>query len=289
MSRSLMTTPAALVAALLAVAPGIDAQPQPLTFEVASVKPHQADDTRRALPQFLAGGRFQTQGVPLRMLIATAYGVGFQSVRLTGGPDWIASSEGTYDIEAAAPKGAITDGMPKRDRDQKMQQMLQSLLADRFKLKVRRDGKEMPVYALVVGKGGPKLDKAKVEEKDCATLENATTGGKACHSLAGGRGRGLHGEAVSLSDVLSYVENWTDRPLLDKTGLSGLFNIQTRGWAPSQPGPPPPPGAKGEDGQDLADQPTLFEVFERLGLKLEPQRGVADIFVIEHVERPTGN
>jgi uncharacterized protein (TIGR03435 family) len=105
----------------------------------------------------------------------------------------------------------------------------------------------------------------------------------------GGRGRGLHGEAVSLSDVLPYVENWTDRPIVDKTGLTGLFNIQTRGWAPLQPGPPPPAGAKGEDGQDLADQPTLFGVFEQLGLKLEAQKALVEIFVIERVEKPSEN
>jgi hypothetical protein len=62
----------------------------------------------------------------------------------------------------------------------------------------------------------------------------------------GGRGRGLHGEAVSLSDVLSYVENWTVHPLVDKTRLQGLHRIETSGWLPMQPGTPPPPGAKAE-------------------------------------------
>jgi uncharacterized protein (TIGR03435 family) len=56
-----------------------------------------------------------------------------------------------------------------------------------------------------------------------------------------------------------------------------------------QPGPPPPPGAKGDDGTELADQPTLFGIFELLGLKLEAQRAPVDIFIIEHVERPTEN
>src|SRR5437016_12787539 len=64
---------------------------QPLAFEVASVKPHKSDDNRHTFPQFQAGGRFTTQGIPLRMLIAIAYEVGFQSVRLSGGPGWINS------------------------------------------------------------------------------------------------------------------------------------------------------------------------------------------------------
>src|SRR5438477_154961 len=74
-------------------------QPQaPLAFEVASVKPHKAADNRRSMPQFLPGGRFVSTGIPLRMVIATAYHVGFQSVRLSGGPDWINSPDGAYDI-----------------------------------------------------------------------------------------------------------------------------------------------------------------------------------------------
>jgi uncharacterized protein (TIGR03435 family) len=273
---------------LLAVAtlPIAAAQTTPATFDVASIKPHKADDSRPYFPQFQPGGRFTSRGVPLKIIIAIAWNVGFQSVRLSGGPAWINSIDGLYDIEAKAPEGAFPPGLPANIRDQRMKQMLQALLEDRFKLKIRRETRELPVYAVVVAKNGPKLDKAKIEEKDC--LQTATIGA-ACHTIMGGRGRGLHGEAVSLSDVLSYVENWTDRPLVDKTGIQGLFNIQTRGWTELQPGQAPPPGAKAEDGSDLADVPTLFTVFEQLGLKLQAQKGSADIFVIEHVERPSDN
>src|SRR5438477_402425 len=159
------------------------------------------------MPQFLPGGRFVSTGVPLRMVMAVAYHVGFQSVRLSGGPGWINSPEGAYDIQATAPAGVIPAGLPSKARDEQLKLMLQSLLADRFKLRIRRETKELPVYAVVVAKGGLKLEKAKVEEKDCS---EAGTPGVPCHSLVGGRGRGLHGEAVSISDVLSYVENWTD-------------------------------------------------------------------------------
>ena len=92
-----------------------------------------------------------------------------------------------------------------------------------------------------------------------------------------------------MSDVLPYVENWADHPLVDKTGIHGLFNIQTTGWLPMQPGPPPPAGAKGEDGTELADLPTIFGLFERLGLKLESQKLPVEIFVIDRVEKPSGN
>ena len=92
-----------------------------------------------------------------------------------------------------------------------------------------------------------------------------------------------------MSDVVSFVENWTDRPLLDKTGLKGLFQIETKGWLPMQVGPPPAAGAKAEDGTDMMDVLTVFEMFEKLGLKMESQKDRAEIFVIEHIEKPTAN
>jgi len=276
-----------LIAAGVSLVCGMPLWAAPPAFEVASVKPHKPGDARRGM-QFLPG-RFTAAGVPLKMLIAGAYNVGFQSVRLTGGPDWIMSPDGAYDIEATTGKAAIPAGIQGKARIDIMRQMLQTLLADRFHLQVRRESKEMPVYALVVGKNGPKLQPAKVEESACVDAEGGPTIGVSCHTLTGGRGRGIHGEALSLEDVLGAVENWSDRPLVDKTGIKGLFNIQTRGWLPMQPGPPPPPGAKGEDGTELADQPTLFGIFELLGLKLEPQRAPVDIFIIDHVERPSEN
>ena len=267
--------------AVLFAAPAICAQAP--AFEVISVKPHQADDTRRQMPSFQPGGRFVATGIPLRMIIAIAYNVGFQSVRLSGGPDWILSMDSAYDIEATAPKSALPSGLAASLRDERLRLMLQNLLADRFKLKIRRESKEMAVYAAVLGKGGPKLQKSKMEEKDC--VESNTS----CHTFMGGRGRGLHGEAASVADMIRYVENWTDRPLVDKTGIQGLFNIQTRGWLPMQPGPPPTAGQKAEDGSDMADVPTIFQIFETLGLKLEAQRSPVDVFVIESVQRPSEN
>jgi uncharacterized protein (TIGR03435 family) len=237
-------------------------------------------------PQFLPGGRFTSAGLPLRFLIATAWNVGFQSVRLSGGPAWISSRDGAFDIEAKAPAGAIPEGLASNLRDQRMRRMLQALLQERFQLKIRTETREIPVYAVVAAKNGPKLEKAKIEEKDCL---DTTPTGPACHTIMGGRGRGLHGPAVNLSDILSYVENWTDRPLVDQTGIQGLFNVQTSGWRDYQPGAPPPPGAKAEDGSDLADVPTLFDVFARLGLRLQAEKGTVQVFIIDHVERPSEN
>jgi uncharacterized protein (TIGR03435 family) len=169
--------------------------------------------------------------------------------------------------------------------------MVQKLLMDRFRLVIHREVKEMPVYVLMVAKGGPKIAKADIEEKDCrpSTILNLRPGDpvEECHVFLGGRGRGLHARAVDMSDLVRYVGNWTDRPLIDQTGIKGLYRIETKGWLPLEPGPPPAPGAKSEDGTALADLPTLFELFEGLGLKMEANRGKAVVYVIDHIERPS--
>jgi uncharacterized protein (TIGR03435 family) len=256
-------------------------------FEVASVKP-LAQGNRNFRFGFQPGGRFVST-VPLQAAISFAYDLPFNlSPRLTGGPDWIRSQDAAYDIEAT---GVFPDGLSDKARTDRERLMVQALLADRFKLAIHRETKEMPVYGLAVAKGGPKLQKADIDEKGCPDSSaspppDPTT---LCHSLAGGRGRGIHARAVTISELVSGMQNWTDRPLVDKTGIKGLYHIETTGWLPMQVGPPPAPGAKAEDGSDQSDLPTIFDVFEKLGLKMKPQKDKVDTYVIDHIERPSEN
>jgi bla regulator protein BlaR1 len=292
LSKRLLLAAAGIAAVAGPIAVGIRAQSQPaphLAFEVTSVKQNKSADWRGMGIEFLPGGRFKATNVPLLIVIATAYDVPFQSSRLSGGPDWIRSDKDKYDIEASAEKDAIPAGSSVKARDEKIKWMLQSLLADRFKLIIRRETKELPVYALVVGKNGPKLQKSKIEEKDCPEVSDGNTG---CHQFMGGQGRGLHGKAVDMSDMALFVGNWTDRPLLDRTGIKGLFEIDTDGWVPIRPRLPVAPGAD-PSPEDIAmsdpTRPTLYMIFDRLGLKMESSKGPVDMFVIDHVEKPTEN
>lgn len=269
---------------------------RPPVFEAASVKPHgsSADRTTFMPPSILPGGRFVSK-FAVSTVISWAYKLPTNpSVRLSGMPDWTRSINDSYDIEAT---GVMPDGLSTEARADRMRLMVQALLADRFKLAMHREAKEMPVYEVVVAKGGPKLQAADIQEKDCPeaaapiTLpapSPATPMPDLCHSFNGGQGRGLHGRAVTIADVAAYVENWAGRPLLDKTGLKGLYRIETSPWRPVD-APAPPPGAKADNGADMADLPTLFEVFDRLGLKLESQKDMADVYVIDHMERPSEN
>jgi uncharacterized protein (TIGR03435 family) len=255
-------------------------------FDVTSVKPVPTG-IRNFQFGFQSGGRF-VSNVPLQTVIAFAYNLPFNvGPRLTGGPDWIRSQDARYEIEAT---GTFPDGQTEEARLDRERLMVQALLADRFKLVIHREAKEMPTYALVVAKGGPKLQKADIEEKDCpdpltTPSSDPTT---LCHSLVGGRGRGIHARAVSISELTIGLESFTDRPLVDKTGIKGLYHVETTPWLPMQLGPPPAPGAT-QDGVAVENLPTVFDVLEKLGLKLEPEKDKVDVYVIDHIEQPLPN
>jgi uncharacterized protein (TIGR03435 family) len=273
---------------------------QQFKFEVASVKANVSSDRRGVPPQLQANGRFVATNVPLEILIAIAYNVPFQSFgtpRLSGGPEWLRSAR--FDIEARAEPGAVPAGMPSVERQQRMQILLRNLLADRFKVSVHTDVRQMPVYAIVVAKNGPKLERSKMQEKDCDlhAADTPSTGGQfrvedmPCHQIGGGQGRGLHASAASISDVALFVANWSDRPVVDRSGLKDLYRLDTEGWVPMRP-PQLPPGVEpSPEQQAMADpaRPTMFMIFDRLGLKLESQKAPIEMYTIEHVERPTEN
>jgi uncharacterized protein (TIGR03435 family) len=254
-----------------------------IAFEVASVKPHKSAERIFGFPQFLPGGRFTSSGVPLQIVIAVAYNLPFQGTQLSGGPDWIRSMEGVYDIEAKANADDLK-GLSPKDRADKLRLMLQALLVERFKLTIRRDLKEQPVYLLTVGKNGPKLQESQLKEKDCEDPKNQ------CHYGGAGQGRGIHVKAFNMAELAVSVSNFTDRPLVDRTGLTGLYDIDTDGWVPMRQRPVRPDGPSAEDIA-MADptRPTLNMIFDKLGLKMESSKAPVELFVIDHVEKPTEN
>ena len=195
---------AALIAALPVAAQGP-------AFEAASVKLNHDPNPRGIAFQILPSGRVHIVKVPLYIIIALAYDVPFQSQtqRLSGGPDWVRSE--TYDIEATA--GTLPPEMSYEARLKRVKLMLQTLLAENFQLRLRHSVKDMPVYRVTVAKGGPKLKPAQVLESECMTAKLDPP----CHQVYGGVGRGLHGKAITVSDMAHYAESWSDRPLLDHT------------------------------------------------------------------------
>ncbi len=248
-------------------APGIQAQGQmktetPLTFEVASVKPSKPGATGGGIRPLPGGQTYIATNAPVKLMIKLMYHV--TDRQISGGPAWINTD--LYDVEAKAERPASLD---------QLHQMFQNLLVDRFQLKFHRETKEMPCYALVLDKSGSKLKLNESPEPFDFPIK------------PGGRGK-IVGQRVSMSYFTWFLSGlpMVDRPVVDKTGLSGNydFTLELLSEAAKLPG--------GDDREPAANPegPSLFTALrEQLGLKLEPQKGPVEIMVIDHAEKPTAN
>jgi uncharacterized protein (TIGR03435 family) len=104
-----------------------------------------------------------------------------------------------------------------------------------------------------------------------------------CHNFIMGRGHPLRARAVNMDDVVQYIENWTDLPVVNRTGVSGLFALETEGWNPMRLPPPPPNNSRAVRYDDL---PTIFTVLHTLGLELKQQNATVPVYIVKHIERP---
>jgi uncharacterized protein (TIGR03435 family) len=261
-----------------------------LVYDVASIKPNKSADDRTKLvysPDGLTGTNVTPQ-----MLVRLAYGI--QDNQISGAPTWFNSE--SYNMEAKMDS-SVADEMRKMSEDQRKvgrQQMLQALLADRFKLTVHRETKDLPIYALVVAKNGPKLLKAK-------RGDSYVDGFKGIDGLPAGphqmilRGRGeFKAQAQPVSALARALSLALGRPVLDKTGLTGEYDIALQ-WTPESQTPMfkgTDEGQQSSGTRPSADSsgPSIFTAIqEQLGLKLESQKGSAEVLVIDHVEKPSEN
>jgi uncharacterized protein (TIGR03435 family) len=247
-------------------------------FERISITPARAASPRAMRMRVMPGGDLHASAVPVILLLHLAYDVPLNpSPRFSGLPVW----RETYDIEAKAPATAISADLPAQEQRQRRQRMVRGMLTERFGLVMRLEQTRMPVYALTVAKGGPTLEKSPVSETDCVF---DTSSPESCHNFVAGRGHPLNARAVDLDDLALYIENWTDLPVVNRTGVKGLFAVQTEGWRPMRL-PPPPPGMPAASFDDL---PTIFTVLGGLGLELTRQEATVPVYTVERIERPAG-
>ncbi len=296
-----------LVAAAAALTSTLPAGAQSRSFEVASIKPSNPNPTGPlgAIPMVLpALGRLSAQNVTLRLLVVAAYQK--QPYEVIGGPPW--QNADKFDINARAEDPAATP-------DQLLE-MLKTLLADRFKLKVHTETREVPIYALVLSRNdrklGPKMKPSAdvcpdLKEQQQKQLEAFAKGGlqalvaaapkpgetRPCSfgsSAAGTMGISLKATGQPMSTLALVLTQLMGRPVLDKTDLTGGYDfdltldIATLLRVASEAGlnvpAQLPPG--------IPEGPSLMTVLqEDLGLKLDSQRGPGEVLVIDGAELPT--
>jgi uncharacterized protein (TIGR03435 family) len=279
----------ALLSSIVAFGQSPPARPE---FEVASVKksaPAAAGQINIGV--HIDGAMVRCSSLPMRSYIRMAYRVNDYQVL---GPDWLTTEN--FDIAAKLPEGAARAQLPE---------MIQSLLAERFKLVLHRDKKEFPVYALTVAKTGPKLIESPPDSSpeaspgaNTAVDVNVTVGRGGGvidmgHGSSIGYGRDrLEAKKVTLGALAGAVERLLDRPVVDLTGIAGTYDFSleyswdelrslvrsSSGGATELPANPDAPGN------------SIFTSLAAFGLKLEPRKTPIEVLVVDHIERtPTEN
>ena len=288
MLRNPIRNRALLLAAcvLAAIATPLSAQAQLLnpeggarpSFEVATIKPSQGNGPTNYR---IAEGRFGAENVTVAELIRFAYNVTSDD-QLQKGPDWTNSERFDMSAKTTDEDGIALQKLAPTERFGQYRLMVQSLLADRFKLKVSTREKVLPVYAMVVAGNGPKL--------------TATAPGTQHMPWLWGGSRGeLHAASVSMDFFAGWLSGKADvggRVVMDKTGLNGIYDFTLK-WTPMGTAA----GESAESNGSAAGGPAidatgpslLTALEEQLGLKLDPQKGPVEVLVIDHVEQPSAN
>ncbi len=252
-------------------------EPRP-SFEVASVKLNTNGTDREGISMPPYSSMLTATNFKLKTLILIAYQM--DEPRILGGPEWI-NSDG-FDIVAKPSQGTFDAGQSRL--------MLQTLLEDRFKLRIRRETREVPVYVLLASKSGLKLSEAK--EGSCFTVGPNSPlpppkAGQNPPTPCGGTMRGpnlLAGGNNSMAEFVFALSNVLGRPVIDKTGYTGTFSYRLE-FTPERIS-----GLPVDAGNSDPSRPSIFTAIQdQLGLKLESQKGPADVLVIDHVEKPDAN
>jgi uncharacterized protein (TIGR03435 family) len=232
--------------AVVLLAYGAFAQQAGPRFEVATVKPAAPNQSGYGVNW--NRGLVRLNNVTLKAAILYAYDL--HEYQLSGGPKWVDSE--AFDIVGKAES--------PEDKKEALYAMLQALLADRFQLTMRKEIKPLPGFALVIAKGGLKLEKA------ASTDRGGTSWG----------GKKMQAHATPMKDIADLIASRLRRPVVDRTGSEGLFNLQMH-FAPDNATPD-------------STEPSFFTALqEQCGLRLESITTPGATYVIERAERPSEN
>jgi uncharacterized protein (TIGR03435 family) len=229
------------------------------SFEVASVKPSKPDDRNRILRY--SADRITIENFTLKELIAYAYGLKRNS-QVIGGPDWLDKTH--FDIVGVVGDAEVAKlrSMPGSDRPMEWNLIMQSFLAERFRLKVSSEKQEMPIFALVVAKSGSKLKLSTASDKYANiswSNQRMTATGTSMDRLAA---------------FLTQMHESEERTVVNRTGLTGVYDF-TLDWSSD---------SEASDQTDAADMFTALR--EQLGLDLKPDKAPVDVVVVESAKEP---
>jgi uncharacterized protein (TIGR03435 family) len=267
---------------------------EPVTFEVASVKPAAPPTGHGVMTTYSGGpgtrdpGTIVVSNYSLADLIRQAYGI--KPYQLSA-PAWLASAR--FDIVAKPPEGATKEQVPA---------MWQALLAERFQLTTHNESKELPMYALVIAKSGSKLKETAKDDPTAPSTKGGIPagpgngGGSAQIGLSGAGRDGaprpnssvhkMSGGGITVSRLADMLAGQLDRPVVDMTELTGKYDFALAYSDSLKPSDP-----LSESAAEPPSAPSIFSAVEQqLGLKLEARKGAVSILVIDHAEKvPSGN
>jgi uncharacterized protein (TIGR03435 family) len=263
-------------------------------FEVSSVKPAPLTPERVNIGIHIDGAQVHAAQYSLKDFIQTAFRVKNYQIE---GPDWLSAAR--FDVDAKIPGDGTRNQVPE---------MLQSLLADRFGLKVHRATKDLPVYALLAGAGEPKLTESPPDPEGAAPCKEAVdvkaTGGRTgvhldygCGSYFSFANDSMEGKKLGISRFVDILGRFTDRPVVDMTGLPGRYDFALeltredytsmliRSAVAAGVNLPPEALRMMNSGED-----SLIMALRRLGLKLEPRKAPQEVLVVDEIRKtPTEN
>jgi uncharacterized protein (TIGR03435 family) len=237
------------IALLLRVSPA--AAQAPPEFEVASIRPHPGGDNGSSNTKVSPGGRLSAINVTVRKMIRNAFDV--EDFQISGAPRWIDSA--SYDIEAK------TTGRVETTRDD-ISRLILSLLQERFQMRYHRTTRELTEYALEVAGNGPKL------ESHTGSDETFTSMNSHAGIIT------LKAKRISMEDFAYSLRRQLGRPVIDRTGLTGEFDLDLT-WS-------------SEQAAD-SNEPSVFTALQKIGLRLVSMKGPVEMIVIDEVEKASEN
>jgi uncharacterized protein (TIGR03435 family) len=252
------------------VAVGQEGTAKAFKYDVVSIRGVKGDPKAVELRDLPDG--FSMKGLPLESVLPDAYGV--DRDRVSGWPEWATSARFDITAKMDVETADALRTLPKKQQDVERQLMLQSMLADRFRLKVHRSREVRTTYELALAKGGPKMkEDSPSSDKDGVQWQEGVRP-STDWSISDGK---ISGHAMPISILADHLQAWVHSTIVDDTGLTGRYDVVLK-WDPK------------DEPEPNSTEPSIYVALEeQLGLRLKPTKTTVETIVIDHLEMPSEN